>query len=63
MNNSKIQPGMKVLVHLGLVERIGVVSHIEDNHVIVRWVQSVDWSDELEYRAHLSDVVPLDGWV
>jgi hypothetical protein len=47
----------------GRVERIGVALHIEDDHVIVRWVQSVGWSDELEYRAHRADVEPLDGWV
>jgi hypothetical protein len=63
MSNSKIEPGMRVLVRVGLVERVGVALHIEDNHVIVRWIQSVGWSDEVEYRAHRADVEPLDGWV
>ena len=63
MKHPKIEPGMKVSVRLGLVERIGVVLHIEDDKVVVRWVQSVEWSDELEYRAPRSDVDPLDGWI
>jgi hypothetical protein len=63
MSNSKIEPGMRVLVRVGLVERIGVVLHIEDDEVIVRWIQSVEWSDELEYRAPRADVDPLDGWI
>jgi hypothetical protein len=63
MKNSKIEPGKKVLVRLGLVERIGVALRIEDDYVIVRWIHSVEWSDELEYRARRADVEPLEGWI
>jgi hypothetical protein len=54
-----IEPGMKVAVRRGVLEHIGVVLRLEDEHVIVRWTQS-EWS-ELEFRVHRDDVKPLRG--
>jgi len=54
---------MKVAVRRGVLEHIGVVVRVEDEHVVVRWTQSKEFSDEIEFRAHRDDVKPLDGWV
>jgi hypothetical protein len=58
-----IEPGMKVAVRRGVLEHIGVVIRVENEHVVVRWTQSKEWPDELEYRANRNDVRPLEGWV
>jgi hypothetical protein len=60
---NKIEPGMKVAVRRGVLEHIGVVVRLEDEHVIVRWTQSKEWPDETEFRGHRDDVRPLNGWV
>jgi hypothetical protein len=60
---NKIEPGMKVAIRRGLLEHIGVVVRLEDEHVVVCWTQSKEWPHELEFRAHRDDVRPLDGWV
>jgi hypothetical protein len=59
----QIEPGMKVAVRRGVVEHVGVVMRLEGEHVVVRWTQSKERSDELEFRAHRDDVKPLEGWV
>jgi hypothetical protein len=58
-----IEPGIKVAIHRGVLEHIGVVLRLEGEHVIVRWTQPTAGPDELEFRAHRDDVKPLDGWV
>jgi hypothetical protein len=60
---TRIELGMKVAVRRGLMEHVGVVVRLEDEHVVVCWTQSKEWPDELEFRAHRDDVKPLDGWV
>ncbi len=60
---SKIELGMKVAVRCGVLEHIGVVVRIEDEHVVVRGTQPKELSDELEFRAHRDDVRPLSGWI
>ena len=63
MATSTIEPGMKVAVRRGGREHVGVVVRLEDEHVVVCWTQSKEWSNELEFRAHRDDVKPLEGWV
>ena len=58
-SENQIEPGMKVAVRRGILEHIGVVVRLEDEHVVVRWTQS-EWPEELEFRAHRDDQ-PLDG--
>ena len=58
----KIELGMKVAVRRGVHEYIGVVIRVEDEHVVVCWMQS-EHLEEVEYRAHCNDVEPIDGWV
>ncbi|MGO9047763.1 MAG: hypothetical protein ACLQFW_12900 [Xanthobacteraceae bacterium] len=60
---SKIELGMKVAVRCGVLEHIGVVVRIEDEHVVVRGTQPKELSDELEFRAHRDDVRSLSGWI
>ena len=62
-SENKIEPGMKVAVRRGILEHIGVVVRLEDEHVVVCWTHAKEWPDELEYRAHRDDVRPLEGWV
>lgn len=63
MNGPQIEPGMKVAVRRGVLEHIGVVVRLEDEHVVVCWTQSMEWPDEVEFRAHRDDVRPLEDWV
>ena len=39
-SENKIEPGMKVTVRRGVLEHIGVVIRLEDEHVVVCWTQS-----------------------
>ena len=54
---------MKVAVRRGVLEHIGVVVRLEDEHVVVGWTQSKKWPDELEFRAPRDDVRPLEDWI
>ena len=60
---TRIEPGMKVAVRRGVLEHIGVVVRLEDEHVVVCWTQSKEWPDELEFRAPRDDVRPLEDWI
>ncbi len=64
--NSERQPpielGMKVAVRRSARERIGVVTGLQGDYVIVRWTTS-DLAETEEYRAHRDDVTPLAGWI
>jgi hypothetical protein len=61
MENVSIELGMKVSVRRGGQNRIGVVTRVQGNHVIVRWTNS-DLSETAEYCANRDDVTPLAGW-
>jgi hypothetical protein len=58
----KIELGMKVAVRRGVHEYVGVVIRVEDEHVVVCWMQS-EHPEEVEYRPHCNDVKPIVGWV
>jgi hypothetical protein len=65
MNGGKekaiIELGMKVSVRRSNRNRIGVVTRLEGEYVIVRWITS-DLAEIAEYQAHRDDVTPLAGW-
>lgn len=56
-----IELGMKVSVRRSNQNRIGVVTGLEGEYVIVRWLNS-DLGETSEYQAHRDDVMPLAGW-
>lgn len=66
MNTDKrkanIELGMKVSVRRSNQHRIGVVTRLEGEYVIVRWTSS-DLGETAEYCAHRDDVSPLAGWL
>jgi len=66
MNTDKqkanIELGMKVSVRRSNKYRIGVVTRLEGEYVIVRWTNS-DLGETTEYCAHRDDVSPLAGWL
>jgi len=66
MNTDKqkanIELGMKVSVRRSNQYRIGVVTRLEGEYVIVRWTNS-DLGETTEYCAHRDDVSPLAGWL
>ena len=53
---------MKVSVRRGGREQIGVVTRLEGEHVIVRWVQTQE-GEPTEYQALRDEVTPLMGWI
>jgi hypothetical protein len=65
MNSGKdranIELGMKVSVRRSGQNRIGVVTRLEGDYVIIRWTNS-DLGETEEYHAHRDDVTPLAGW-
>jgi hypothetical protein len=65
MNSGKekaiIELGMKVSIRRSNRNRIGVVTRLEGEYVIVRWITS-DLAETAEYQAHRDDVTPLAGW-
>jgi hypothetical protein len=65
MNSGKekaiIELGMKVSVRRSNRNRIGVVTRLEGEYVIVRWITS-DLAETVEYHAHRDDATPLAGW-
>jgi hypothetical protein len=65
MNSGKekanLELGMKVSVRRSNRNRIGVVTKLKGEYVIVRWTNS-DLGETAEYHAHRDDVTPLAGW-
>jgi hypothetical protein len=61
-DNSLIELGMKVSVRRSGRNRVGVVTRLEGDSVVVRWVNS-DLGETAEYYAHRDDVSPLAGWL
>ncbi len=53
---------MKVSVRRSGRDRIGVVTGLAGDYVLVRWTQS-DLAETEEYQAHRDDVTPLAGWL
>jgi hypothetical protein len=66
MNSGKekanLELGMKVSVRRSNQNRIGVVTRLDGEYVIVRWINS-DLGETAEYHAHRDDVMPLAGWL
>jgi hypothetical protein len=58
---ASIELGMKVSVRRSNQNRIGVVTRLEGEYVIIRWVNS-DLGETAEYSAHRDEVTPLAGW-
>jgi hypothetical protein len=54
--------GMKVSVRRSGQNRIGVVTGLQGEYVIVRWTAS-DLAETAEYHAHRDEVTPLAGWL
>jgi len=59
---STIELGMKVSVRRSAQQRIGVVTRVEGDYVVVRWINS-DLGETAEYQAHRDEVTPLAGWL
>ena len=57
-----IELGMKVSVRRSGQDRIGVVTGLQGEYVIVRWTNS-DLGETVEYHAHRDDVTLLAGWL
>lgn len=57
-----IELGMKVSVRRSGQDRIGVVTRLRREYVIVRWTNS-DLGETVEYQAHRDEVTPLAGWL
>ena len=57
-----IELGMKVSVRRSNQNRIGVVTRLQGEYVVVRWTNS-DLRETTEYQAHRDDVTPLAGWL
>jgi FKBP-type peptidyl-prolyl cis-trans isomerase 2 len=57
-----IELGMKVSVRRSTQQRIGVVTRVEGDYVLVRWTSS-DLGETAEYQAHRDEVTPLAGWL
>lgn len=53
---------MKVSVRRSGQDRIGVVTKLNGDYVIIRWTSS-DLGETAEYHAHRDDVTPLAGWL
>jgi hypothetical protein len=61
-DNGSIALGMKVSVRRSGRSRIGVVTRLQGDYVIVQWTNS-DLHETAEYEAHRNDVTPLAGWL
>jgi hypothetical protein len=59
----RIELGMKVSVRKSHRDRIGVVTRLEGDYVIVRWISSDLRDDGPEYCARRDEVTPLAGWL
>ena len=56
-----IELGMKVSIRRSGQDRIGVVTRVQGEYVIIRWTNS-DLGETAEYFAHHDEVTPLAGW-
>ena len=61
-NKTSIELGMKVSVPRSGQNRIGVVTGLRGEYVIVRWTNS-DLGETAEHEAHRDEVTPLAGWL
>jgi hypothetical protein len=59
---ANIEPGMKVSVRRSNQNRIGVVTRLEGDYVILRWINT-ELREVDEYYARRDDVMPLAGWL
>ena len=59
---TNIEPGTKVSVRRSNQRRIGVVTRLEGDYVIVRWINT-ELREVDEYYARRDDVTPLAGWL
>jgi hypothetical protein len=59
----RIELGMKVSVRKSHRDRIGVVTRLEGDYVIVRWISADLRDDGPEYYARHDEVMPLAGWL
>jgi hypothetical protein len=59
----RIEPGMKVSVRKSARDRIGVVTRVEGDYVIVHWISADLRDDGSEYCARREEVTPLAGWL
>lgn len=57
-----IELGMKVSVRRSGQDRIGVVTGLQGEYVIVRWTNT-DLGETVEYHAQRDDVTLLAGWL
>ncbi len=57
-----IELGMKVSVRRSGQNRIGVVTGLAGDYVVIRWTNS-DLGETAEYQAHRDEVKPLAGWL
>ena len=58
---TSIELGMKVSVRRSGQNRIGVVTRVQGEYVVVRWTNS-DLGETAEYYAGHDEVTPLAGW-
>ncbi len=58
---AKIELGMKISVQRSNRYRIGVVTRIEGDYVVVRWT-GTELREEGEYYARRDEVTVLAGW-
>ena len=61
-NKTRVELGMKVSVRRSGQDRIGVVTRVQGEYVIVRWTNS-DLGETAEYYARHDEVTPLAGWL
>jgi hypothetical protein len=66
MDNADGKPvleiGMKVSVMRSGQHRIGVVTRLQGDYVLLRWTQS-DLAETAGYYAHRDEVTVLAGWL
>jgi len=61
-NKTRVELGMKASVRRSGQDRIGVVTRVQGEYVIVRWTNS-DQGETAEYYARYDEVAPLAGWL
>jgi hypothetical protein len=66
MNDANARPvieiGTKVSVKRSGQNRIGVVTRLEGDYVVLRWTHS-DLAETAEYHANRDEVTVLAGWL
>jgi len=61
-NKTRVELGMKVSVRRSGQDRIGVVTRVQGEYVIIRWTNT-DLGETAEYYARHDEVTPLAGWL